>query len=144
MTEETNNSGPQRPDLSVIRGQLRDAGQPDRRVRIDVGNADLEAMMRIMIPVMAQSETFFNFSGGLYIIDTIEAPPRIATYGDEDEDVVIEPLKMTVPVTTADLLVTGEGVADEDQMVLLNELRRFLTHESAGVQGFDRMPKEWT
>lgn len=47
-------------------------------------------------------------------------------------------------LTTADLLVSGEHVADADQLLLLNELRRFLTHESAGVKGFDRMPKEWT
>ncbi|MDE9449978.1 hypothetical protein J3R80_05790 [Aliiroseovarius sp. Z3] len=47
-------------------------------------------------------------------------------------------------LTTADLLVSGEDVADVDQLLLLNELRRFLTHESAGVKGFDRMPKEWS
>ena len=47
-------------------------------------------------------------------------------------------------LTTADLLVSGESVADADQLVLLNELRRFLTHESAGVKGFDSMPKEWS
>ena len=47
-------------------------------------------------------------------------------------------------LTTADLLISGEQVADVDQLFLLNELRRFLTHESAGVKGFDRMPKEWT
>jgi len=47
-------------------------------------------------------------------------------------------------LTTADLLVSGGEVADSDQLVLLNELRRFLTHESTGVKGFERMPKEWT
>ncbi len=47
-------------------------------------------------------------------------------------------------LTEADLLLTQEGVADVDQRILLNELRRFLSHESAGVKGFDRMPKEWT
>lgn len=47
-------------------------------------------------------------------------------------------------LTTADLLITGEDVADVDQLLLLNELRRFLTHESAGLRGFDRMPKEWS
>ena len=47
-------------------------------------------------------------------------------------------------LTTADLLISGEQISDVDQLVLLNELRRFLTHESAGVKGFDRMPKEWT
>lgn len=47
-------------------------------------------------------------------------------------------------LTTADLLLTGTEIADSDQQVLLNELRRFLTHESAGVKGFDRMPREWS
>ncbi len=47
-------------------------------------------------------------------------------------------------LTITDLLLNKEGVADEDQGLLLNELRRFLTHESAGVKGFDRMPPEWS
>lgn len=46
-------------------------------------------------------------------------------------------------LTEADLLIGQDNVADVDQKILLNELRRFLTHESAGVKGFDRMPKEW-
>ena len=47
-------------------------------------------------------------------------------------------------LTTADLLISQDSVADVDQLILMNELRRFLSHESAGVKGFDRMPKEWT
>ncbi|WP_299043044.1 hypothetical protein [uncultured Tateyamaria sp.] len=47
-------------------------------------------------------------------------------------------------LTEADLLISQDTVADVDQRTLLNELRRFLSHESAGVKGFDRMPKEWS
>lgn len=47
-------------------------------------------------------------------------------------------------LTITDILLKQDSVADEDQKLLLNELRRFLTHESAGVKGFDRMPPEWT
>ena len=46
-------------------------------------------------------------------------------------------------LTTVDLLISG-SVKDGDQVNILNELRRFLSHESAGVRGFDRMPPEWT
>ena len=46
-------------------------------------------------------------------------------------------------LTQADLLLSQDAIADPEQRWLLNELRRFLTHESAGVKGFDRMPKEW-
>lgn len=47
-------------------------------------------------------------------------------------------------LTNADLLIRNEGVADSDQILLLKELRRFLSHDSTGVTGFDRMPPEWT
>lgn len=47
-------------------------------------------------------------------------------------------------LTTVDLLISRNDVADRDQLLLLNELRRFLTHDSAGVRGFDRMPREWS
>lgn len=46
-------------------------------------------------------------------------------------------------LTTADLLLSNQQVEDADQQILLYELCRFLTHDSAGVKGFDRMPKEW-
>ncbi len=47
-------------------------------------------------------------------------------------------------LTEADLLISNREVGDEDQFFLLRELHRFLGHESAGVQGFGRMPSEWT
>lgn len=47
-------------------------------------------------------------------------------------------------LTAADLLLKTDVVEDVDQKILLNELRRFLTHESAGIKGFDRMPPEWS
>ena len=46
-------------------------------------------------------------------------------------------------LTEADLLLSNDTVLDEDQRYLLSELVRFLTHESAGVKGFDAMPKAW-
>lgn len=46
-------------------------------------------------------------------------------------------------LTEADLLLSNEDVADRDQRVLLNEFRRFLTHDSTGVKGFEMMPSEW-
>jgi len=47
-------------------------------------------------------------------------------------------------LTTADLLINTQAIEDSDQTRLLEEFRRFLTHESAGVKGFDRMPPEWS
>jgi hypothetical protein len=46
-------------------------------------------------------------------------------------------------LTEADLLIQNDRVKKRDQSVLLREFRRFLSHESAGVRGFDRMPAQW-
>jgi len=47
-------------------------------------------------------------------------------------------------LTTADLLLSNHDIKDKTQYDLLSELVRFLTHESAGLRGFDRMPPEWS
>jgi hypothetical protein len=47
-------------------------------------------------------------------------------------------------LTSVDILLATQKVSDRDQALLLNELRRFLTHDSAGIKGFDRMPASWT
>lgn len=46
-------------------------------------------------------------------------------------------------LTEAKLLLDNSNVADADQRVLLNEMVRFLSHESAGVKSFDQMPSSW-
>lgn len=46
-------------------------------------------------------------------------------------------------LTEADLLLNNDNVSDSDQHYMLRELVRFLTHPSAGVKGFDAMPKAW-
>lgn len=45
--------------------------------------------------------------------------------------------------TEIDLLLSNETLVDAEQIMLLIELKRFLSHESTGVKGFDRMPPEW-
>jgi hypothetical protein len=64
----------------------------------------------------------------------------------------VRKIKIKVPVfhwswmsllTTVDLMVSNQEIEDQDQMLIMNELRRFLSHESTGVKGFDKMPPEW-
>ena len=47
-------------------------------------------------------------------------------------------------ITQADLLISNDGIEDEDQHFVLSEMLRFLTHASTGVKSFDRMPEAWT
>ncbi len=46
-------------------------------------------------------------------------------------------------ITQADLLISNDGIEDEDQYFVLSEMLRFLTHASTGVKSFDRMPEAW-
>jgi hypothetical protein len=64
----------------------------------------------------------------------------------------VRKIKVKIPVfhwswmsllTSVDLMVSNEEIEDQDQMLIMNELRRFLSHESTGVKGFDKMPPEW-
>jgi hypothetical protein len=46
-------------------------------------------------------------------------------------------------LTEADLLTVNRDVDDDDQAYMLSEFLRFISHESAGVQGFTQMPAAW-
>jgi hypothetical protein len=46
-------------------------------------------------------------------------------------------------LTEADLLTVNRDVDDNDQAYILSEFLRFISHESAGVQGFTQMPDAW-
>ncbi len=46
-------------------------------------------------------------------------------------------------LTTVDLLLSNAEIQDVHQEHLLKEFRRFLSHESTGVRGFEMMPTEW-
>lgn len=47
-------------------------------------------------------------------------------------------------LTEADLLTVNQDVEDDDQAYMLSEFLRFISHESAGVQGFTQMPAAWS
>ena len=113
-------------------------------VEAKIGNAEIDPAQ-----VAAYRKLAKEF--GIDCILTISN--QFATVPSQHPDAEVAKSKSKVPVfhcswmhvlTTVDLLLANEDIADRDQRLLLNELRRFLTHESAGVKGFDRMPKEWS
>lgn len=131
-----------RPDgLLVVR-----VGKREWRVLIEakIGNATVRA---------EQVERYRALAKEVGIDCVLTISNQFATTPNRHPDPEIRKSKSKVPVfhwswmhvlTAADLLLSQGEVADPDQEVLLNELRRFLSHESTGVKGFTRMPKAWS
>lgn len=46
-------------------------------------------------------------------------------------------------LTQATLLLEKDNVGDEDQVFILQEILRYFEHDSAGINSFDRMNREW-
>ena len=113
-------------------------------VEAKIGNAELDT---------SQIESYMRIckekklDGVITISNQYSASPDIHPLDE------VRKIKIKVPVyhwswmsllTTIDLMVSNEEVSDIDQLLLMNELRRFLSHDSTGVKGFDRMPHEWS
>lgn len=47
-------------------------------------------------------------------------------------------------MTVANLLTVNKNIDDDDQAYILKEFARFISHSSAGVEGFNQMPAAWT
>lgn len=113
-------------------------------VEAKVGNSELTA---------EQIEKYRQLAKENNIDCVLTVSNQFATAADQHPLPEVRKSRSKIPVyhwswmhvlTEADLLLSQDDVDDIDQRILLNELRRFLTHESAGVKGFDRMPKAWT
>lgn len=131
--------------------------RPDGLIVLKVGNRQWRALVETKVGGNKlkpdQIEGYRVLAKDNDIDCVISISNQFATSPDSHPIELVRNSRSKIPVfhwswmhilTTADLLVSGEAVADGDQLSLLNELRRFLTHESAGVKGFDRMPQEWS
>ncbi|MFV1492887.1 hypothetical protein VWX97_18200 [Phaeobacter sp. JH18-32] len=130
--------------------------RPDGLIIVRNGSREWRAMVEAKIgnnPLTAeQIEKYRNLAKDNGIDCVITISNQFATLPANHPLEDVRKSRSKIPVfhwswmfvlTAVDLLISNDGVADDDQRVLLNELRRFLTHESAGIRGFDRMPPEW-
>jgi hypothetical protein len=113
-------------------------------VEAKIGNAALDA---------SQIESYMRICKEKKLDGVITISNQYSSSPDIHPLEEVRKIKIKVPVyhwswmsllTTIDLMVSNEEVADNDQLLLMNELRRFLSHDSTGVKGFDRMPPEWS
>lgn len=130
--------------------------RPDGLIIVRTGSREWRALVEAKVGNNAldpdQIERYRTLAKDNDVDCVISISNQFATSPDSHPIAEVRRSRSRIPVfhwswmhilTTADLLVTGDDVSDTDQRLLLNELRRFLTHESAGVKGFERMPKEW-
>ncbi len=146
FTEVVFNNAKSAPNLRPDGMIVLSSGQKTWRALIEskIGASEIDA---------GQVENYRKLAKEFGVDCVVTISNQFATVPNQHPDQDVAKSKSKVPVfhwswmhilTQVDLLLTNEGVEDRDQRLLLNELRRFLSHESAGVKGFDRMPKEWT
>ncbi len=131
--------------------------RPDGLIVLRAGKREWKAFVEAKIGKseldVNQIERYRNMARDNGIDCVITISNQFATAPTEHPLEAVRKSRSRIPVihwswmhvlTTADLLISRQSIASHDQLVLLNEFRRFLAHESAGVRGFDRMPREWT
>ncbi len=131
--------------------------RPDGLIVVKSGSREWRALVEAKIGTseleVDQVERYRQLSKENEIDCVLTISNQFATSPDQHPLPDVRKSRSKVPVfhwswmhilTEADVLLSQNDVEDLDQRVLLNELRRFLSHESAGVKGFDRMPKAWT
>lgn len=136
-------------------GDMKD--RPDGLISVTVGSRRWRALVEAKVGnselSVEQIERYRVLAKENGIDCVISISNQFATSPDSHPLEEVRKSRSKIPVfhwswmhilTTADVLISKGDVADMDQLVLLNELRRFLSHESAGVKGFERMPKEWS
>lgn len=131
--------------------------RPDGLIVVKTGNREWRALVEAKVGSseleVDQVERYRQLAKDNEIDCVLTISNQFATSPDQHPLLDVRRSRLKIPVlhwswmhilTEADLLLNQEDVCDLDQRILLNELRRFLSHESAGVKGFDRMPKAWT
>ncbi|CUJ91213.1 hypothetical protein PH7735_01341 [Shimia thalassica] len=142
----------------VFKGQKLDTkNRPDGLIILKTGGREWKAMIEAKVgnnPITAEQIEKYREIAKEHKIDcVVTISNQFATTPTAHPVEDVRKSRSKIPVyhwswmyirTMADLLIRNENVEDDDQSILLKELIRFLTHESAGIKGFDRMPPEWS
>ena len=133
------------------------ADQPDGLLIVTSGKTQWRALIEtkvgkneltiVQIEKYRQLATAHGIDAVITISNQFAASPQHHPLGAELDK------RLRIPVfhwswmfvlTTAELLASHQEISDKNQAALLNELRRFLSHDSSGIEGFSRMPREWS
>lgn len=131
--------------------------RPDGLIEITTGKNTWRALVEAKVGssplVPEQVERYRQLAKDHDCDCVITISNQFATRPDHHPEQEIRKSRSKIPVyhwswmhilTQCDLLIGQDLLDDEEQRLLMTELKRFLTHESAGVKGFERMPPEWS
>lgn len=143
-------------EVCFAKAPVEMAGRPDGLIDVRTGRAHWYALVEAKIGNASLSKEQVVSYVSIAKANAVDAVITISNEfaaSPRDHPVILTPREMGGVklyhwswmhlLTEADLLLSNDGVSDRDQKVLLNEFRRFLTHDSTGVKGFERMPPEW-
>ncbi len=130
-----------RPDGFI---SLERKGQPWRSlVEAKIGRAELDAEQLVQYAALAKMngiDAIITISNQFTVLPTHHplSLSKSALKGIE-----LYHWSWTYIVTEIMLLLGNLGIEDQDQVFILEEVLRYLSHESVGISRFDRMNSEW-
>lgn len=144
-------------EVSFKKGENPKGDRPDGLIVLKVGNREWKALVEAKVGnaelAQSQVERYLELARLNGIDAVITISNQFASTPSEHPVVVSKRAKAKVDLyhwswmhvlTQAELLLQNDEVRDRDQEAILLELSRFLSHESAGVKGFDSMPVAWS
>lgn len=144
-------------EVCFKKGEKPKSDRPDGLIVLKVGNREWKALIEAKVGNalldQIQVERYLELARLNEVDAVITISNQFAATPDEHPVAVSKRATATVALyhwswmhvlTQVELLLHNDEVVDGDQEAILLELSRFLSHDSAGVKGFDSMPASWS
>lgn len=144
-------------EVCFKKGEKPKSDRPDGLIVLKVGNREWKALVEAKVGNAELDQTQVERYLELARLNEVDAVITISNQFAPTPDAhpVAVSKRATAKValyhwswmhvlTQVELLLHNDEVVDRDQEAILLELSRFLSHDSAGVKGFDSMPASWT
>ncbi|WP_342643912.1 hypothetical protein [Rhodoligotrophos ferricapiens] len=144
-------------EICFKKGEKPKSDRPDGLIVLKVGNREWRALVEAKVGNAELDQTQVERYLELARLNEVDAVVTISNQfaPTPDEHPIAVSKRATAKValyhwswmhvlTQVELLLHNDEIFDKDQEAILLELSRFLSHDSAGVKGFDSMPASWS
>ncbi|MEX1179975.1 MAG: hypothetical protein WEB63_04070 [Cucumibacter sp.] len=140
----------------VFKGTNHQGDRPDALIVLNTGRSSWKALVEVkhgkaellldQVQRYVELAKDFDISAVITISNQFTALPThspVTLSGALTKSVSLFHLSWSAIKTEVELLQTDETVSDPERRLVMVELHRYLSHESAGISGFTQMNSGW-